>query len=123
MFWFETLKTFPSKEIRSSVGSNAFRVEIFGESLTAPIDLNIFLRAHSRREEAQAVGRVVGQVGIGDFNLPSIKKHFIQSEVWECFDDLDDLSYTSYVKNVMDFTSYLPVGVKGRIDEQSAEPG
>ena len=82
-----------------------------------------FLRAHSRREEAQAVGRVVGQVGFDDFNLPNIKKHFIQSEVWECLDDLYELSYTSDVKNFMDFTSYLPVDVKGGIDERSDEPG
>jgi len=91
--------------------------------LTAPIDLNIFLRAHSRREEAQAVGRVVGQVGIGDFNLPNVKKNTIQSEVWECFDDLYDLSCRSDVKNFMDLTSYLPVDVKGGIDERSDEPG
>ena len=91
--------------------------------MAAPIDLNIFLRAYSRREEAQAVGRVVGQVGFDDFNLPNIKKHFVQSEVWECFDDLYDLSYTSDVKNIMDLTSYLPVDVKGGIDEQSDEPG
>lgn len=84
--------------------------------MTAPIDLNIFLRAHSRREEAQAVGRVVGQVGFGDFDLPNVKKHFIHREVWECFDDFR-------CEIFMDFTSYLSVDVKGGIDERSDEPG